>query len=175
MVSSVALALCVGKAFGPRRPLLVNLWIRKKYGGTLTIFEGDYTLYFLPYGYVEYNSKRHSEEVMRTTILSLLGCSNILVEFRVGWTLAVLNLMLLGHRVVDLGIEPAFQSWYRQNLVCRPGWRNAFVENMIISYNRRIPAVFTKSTSALLLVKSIQFENCTTPHQFGMWYKSRQR
>ena len=84
MVSRVALAPGYAIDFGPRRPLLVNLWIGNGYGRTLTIFEGDHTPYSMPYGYVEYNGKRASEEVMRTTILSMLGCSNVLVGFQVG-------------------------------------------------------------------------------------------
>ena len=141
VVSRVALAPGDAIAFGPRKPLLVNLWIGNGFGRTLAIFEGDYTPRPLPYGAVEYNGNRVPEEVMRTTILSLLGCSNILVGFQVGWTLAALNLVLPGHRVVYLGIDPAFQSWCRRLLPRRPGWRNAFVENMINSYDRRIPAV----------------------------------
>ena len=78
---------------------------------------------------------------MRTTILSMLDCSNILVGFQIGWTLAALNFVLPGHGVVDLGTEPAFQYWCRHNLARRPSWRNAFVGNMINLYDRRITAV----------------------------------
>ena len=53
VVSRVALAPGNAIAFGPRRPLLVNLWIGNGYGRTLTIFEGDYTPNSMPYGYVE--------------------------------------------------------------------------------------------------------------------------
>ena len=144
VVSRVALAPGDAIAFGPRRPLLVNLWIGNGLGRTLAIFEGDYTPHPLPYGHVEYNGKRVSEEVMHTTILSMLGCSKILVGFQVGWTLAALNLVLPSHRVVDLGTEPAFQSCNRRLLPRRPGWRNAFIENMITSYDRRIPAVLSE-------------------------------
>ena len=71
----------------------------------------------------------------------MLGSSNIHVGFQVGWTLAAINLVFPGHLVVDLGTEPAFQSWCSRNLYRRPGWRNGFTENMINSYDRRIPAV----------------------------------
>ena len=82
VVSRVALAPGDAIAFGPRRPLLMNLWIGKGYGRTLTIFERDYTPHPLPYGYVKYNGKCVSEEVIRTTILNMLGCTNILIGFR---------------------------------------------------------------------------------------------
>ena len=88
-----------------------------------------------------YNGKRVSKEGMRTTILSMLVCSNILVGFQVGWILAALNLVLPGHRVVDLGTDSAFQSWCQHHLPRRPGWRNAFVENLVNSYDKRIFAV----------------------------------
>ena len=48
VVSRVALATGDAIAFGPRRPLLVNLWIGNGYGRTLTIFEGEYTPHSLP-------------------------------------------------------------------------------------------------------------------------------
>ena len=39
VMSRVALAPGDAITFGPRRPLLVNLWIGNGYGRTLTIFE----------------------------------------------------------------------------------------------------------------------------------------
>ena len=61
VASRVALAPGDAIAFGPRRPLLVNLWIGNGYSRTLTIFEQDYTPHPLPYGYVENNGKRVSD------------------------------------------------------------------------------------------------------------------
>ena len=121
------------------------------------MFERDYTPHYLPYGYVEYNNKRVSDEVMRTPILIVLGCSNILVGFQVGWTLAALNLMLPGHRVVDFGADPAFQSWCR-HLYRRLGLRNAFVENIIKSYVRQISSVLYKINLCSTPGKVDQFE-----------------
>ena len=82
-----------------------------------------------------------SDKEMRATILSMLGCANFIVGFQVGWTLAAFNLVLPGHRVVDLGTKPAFQSWCCRILPRRPNKRNAFVDNIINSYDRRIAAV----------------------------------
>ena len=79
---------------------------------------------------------------MRAAILSMLGSSNFIVGFNLGWTLVALNLVLIGHRVVDLGTEPVFQYWYRSLTIRRSGWRDAFIENMINSYDRRIPSIF---------------------------------
>ena len=73
------------------------------------IAEGEIPNVLLPFGAVEYDGKRLSEGAMREAILSILGCSNIIVGFNFGWTLAALNLVLPSHRVVDLGTEPEFQ------------------------------------------------------------------
>ena len=88
---------------------------------------------------------------MRATILSMLGCSNFIVGFNLGWTLASLNLVLPGHRVVDLSIEPVFQHWRRRLTIRRSGWRDVFIKNMVNSYDRRIPSMF------------YDIDLCTTP------------
>ncbi len=128
--------------YGPRKPAVANLWLGNGFGRTLAIFEGETPNGPLPYGAVKYGGKQQPAEVMRATILSLLGRSNFVVGFNLGWTLAALNLVLPGHRVVDLCTEPVFQHWCRRLTVRRSGWRDVFIENMVNSYDRRIPAMF---------------------------------
>ena len=57
----------------------------------------------LPFGAVKYGGKRLSEEEMCAAILNMLRCLNFLVGLNLGWTMAALNIVLPGHRVVDLG------------------------------------------------------------------------
>ena len=102
------------------------------------IAEGEIPNVPLPFGAVEYGGKRLSEEETRAAILSMLECSNFIVGFNLGWTLAALNLVLLVYCVVDIGIEPVF----RRLTVRRSGWRDVFIENMVNSYDRRIPSMF---------------------------------
>ena len=132
VLSRVALAHGDALAFGPRKPVLVNLWLGNGFGRTLAILASNYGNRPLLYGAVEYNGKRMSEEDLRTRILSILRCTNIIVGFQVGWNLvAALNNVLLGHRVVDLGTEQEFHYWCRHIQSRRTGWRNAFFEIMI--------------------------------------------
>ncbi len=142
VVSRVAITYGNAIGYGPRKPAVANLWLGNGFGRTLAIFEGETPNGPLKYGTVEYGGKRQPAEVMRATIFSLLGCSNFVVGFNLGWTLTALNLVLPGHRVMDLGTEPAFQHWCRRLTVRRSGWRDAFIENMVNSYDRRIPAMF---------------------------------
>ena len=113
VVSRVALTYGDAMGYGPRKPVVVNLWLGNGYGRTLVIAEGELPNVPLPFGAVEYGGKGLSEEEMRAAILSMLGCSNFIVGFNLGWTPAALNLVLPGHRVVDLGTEPVFQHWCR--------------------------------------------------------------
>ena len=135
MVSRVVLTYGNAMGYGPRKPVVVNLWLGNGYGRTLVIAEGELPNVPLPFGAVEYGGKRLSEEEMRAAILSMLGCSNLIVGLNLGWTLAALNLVLPGHRVVDLGTEPVFQHWCRRLTVRRSGWRDVFIENMVNSYD----------------------------------------
>ena len=128
--------------YGPRKPVVVNLWLGNGYGRTLVIAEGELQNVPLPFGVVKYGGKRLSKEEMRAAIFSMLGCSNFIVGFNSGWTLAALNLVLPGHRVVFFGTEPVFQHWCRRLTVRRSGWRDVLIENMVNSYNRRIPSMF---------------------------------
>ena len=108
VVSRVALTYGDALGYGPRKPVVVNLWLGNGYGPTFVIAEVEPPNVSLPFGAVEYGGKRLSEEEMRAAILSMLGCSNFIVGFNLEWTLAALTLVLPGHRVVDLGTEPAF-------------------------------------------------------------------
>ena len=114
VVSRVVLTYGDALGYGSRKPAIVKLWLGNRFGRTLAIFEGEPPNGPLPYGAVEYGGKQQPAQVMRATILSLLGNSNFVVRFNVGWTLADLNLVLPGHRVVDLGTEPEFQHWFRR-------------------------------------------------------------
>ena len=42
---------------------------------------------------------------------------------------------------MDLGSEPAYQQWCVQMAEFRTAWRGVFVERLINSFDRRIPAV----------------------------------
>ena len=142
VVSRVVLTYGDAMGYGFRKPVLVNLWLGNGYGRILMIAEGESPNVQLPFGAVEYGGKRLSADEMRAAILSMRGCANFIVGFNFGWTLAALNLVLPGHRVVDLGTEPAFQLWCRSLTVRRSGWRDTFIENMVNSYDRRIPSMF---------------------------------
>ena len=122
--------------------MVVNLWLGNGYGRTLVIAKGELPNVLFPFGPVEYGGKRLSKEEMRAAILSMLECSNIIVGFNLGYTLAALKLVLIGKRVVDIGTEPVFQHWCRMLTVRRSGWRDVFIENMVNSYDRRIPSMF---------------------------------
>ena len=103
VVSRVALTYGDAMVYGFRKPVVFNLWLGNGYGLTLVIAEGEPPNVPLPFEAVEYGGKRLSTDDMRAAILSMLGCSNLIVEFNLGSTLAALNLILPGHRVVDLG------------------------------------------------------------------------
>ena len=137
--------------YSSRKPVVVNLWLGNGYGRILVIAEGDIPNVPLPFGAVEYGSKRLSEKEMRAAILSMLRCSNLIVGFNLGWTLAALNLVLPGQRVVDLGTKPVFQHMCHRHTKRRSGWRDVFIENMVNSYDRRIPSMF------------YDIDLCTTP------------
>ena len=126
---------------GPRKPVVVNLWLGNGYERTLVIAEGKPSNVPLPFGAVKYGGKRLLEKTTRAAIFSMLGCSSFIVGFNFGWTLAALNLVLPGHREVDFDTEPAFQFWCRSMTIRRSGWRDAFIENMVNSYDRRISSM----------------------------------
>ncbi len=58
--------------YGPRKPVVVNLWLGNGYGRTLVIAEGEIPNVPLPFGAVEYGGKRLSEDkcVQRSTACS---------------------------------------------------------------------------------------------------------
>ena len=56
-----------------------------------------------------------------------------------------------GHRVVDLGTEPVFQHWCRRLTERRSCLRDVFIENIVNSYDRKIPSMF------------YDIDLCTTP------------
>ena len=103
------------------------------------------------FGAVVYGGKRLSEEEMGAAILRMLGCSNFIVGFNLGWTLVALNLVLPGHRVVDLATEPVLQYWCRRMTVRRSGWRDVCIENTVNSYDLRISSMY------------YDIDLCTTP------------
>ena len=55
--------------------------------------------------------------------------------------MAALNLVLPGHRVVDLGTEDSFQFLCQRMAELNRNFRDVFIDNMKNSYDRRIPAV----------------------------------
>ena len=81
VVSRVALTYGDAMGYGPLKPVVANLWLRNGYGRTLVIAEGELPNVPLPFAAVEYGGKRLSEEETRAAILSMLGCSNIIVGF----------------------------------------------------------------------------------------------
>ena len=99
------MVLNYGDALGfcPRKLAIANLWLCNGFGRNLAIFEGESPNGPLPYGAVEYSGKQQPTMLMRATIFSRLGNANFVVGFNVGWTLVALNLVLPGHRVVNLG------------------------------------------------------------------------
>ena len=128
--------------YGSRKPVVVNPWLGYGYGRTLVIAEGEIPNVTLHFGAVVYGGKRLSVDEMRAAILSMLGCSNIIVKFNLGWTLAALYLVLPGHRVVDLSTQLVFQHWCRRLTVRHSVWRDMLIENIVNSYDRRIPSMF---------------------------------
>ena len=74
VVSRVALTYGDSMGYGPRKPVVVNLWLGNGYGRTLVIAEGELPNVPLPFGAVEYGGKRLSEEEMLAAILSMLVC-----------------------------------------------------------------------------------------------------
>ena len=123
-------------------PYLENLYLGNSDGRVLAFFEKKRTeLNILtPYGTCKYGGKESTTEEMRHELLRYLGCNNYIVGFNVGWTLAALNLVLPGHRIVDIGTEDTFQFLCQQMAQLNRNFRNVFVEDLVNSYDRRIPA-----------------------------------
>ena len=91
------------------------------------IAKGEPPNFLFPFGAVEYGAKRLSADEMRAAIFNMIGCSNFIVGFYLGWTLSALNLALPGHCVVILDTELAFQYWCRSLTERRSGLRDAFI------------------------------------------------
>ena len=123
-------------------PFIVNLFLGNADGRVLAIYEGArHEFDTIPVGTIEFTGVKATSEEMRKSLLKYLGSRNFLVGFNVGWTLAALNLVLPGHRVVDLGTEDSFQFLCQKMADLNRNFRNVFVDNMRNSYDRRIPAV----------------------------------
>ena len=126
----------------PGTPYVANLYFGNSDGRVLAIFEGEREMYGIrPMGSVEYDGIRTKSEEMRSALLRYLGKRNFIVGFNVGWTLAALNLVLPGHRVIDLGTEDSFQFLCQKMAELNRNYRDLFIGNMRNSYDRRIPAV----------------------------------
>ena len=50
-------------------------------------------------------------QYMRSSLLTLLGLDKLLVSFNITCTLTALQLAVDATRVVDIELEPAYQSW----------------------------------------------------------------
>ena len=123
-------------------PCITNLVFGNSDGRVLAIYEGvRHEFVTRPVGTIEYGGVITSIEEMRISLLKYLGSRNFLVGFNVGWTLAALNLVLPGHRVVDLGTEDSFQFLCRKMADLNKNFRDVLIDNMRNSYDRRIPAV----------------------------------
>ena len=123
-------------------PYLENLYIGNSDGRVLAIFEAQLMGWPArrPRGVIRYGGKQSTPDEMRHALLRYLGCNNFVVGFNIGWTLAALNLVLPGHRVVDIGTENSFQFLCQQMAELNRDFRNMFVNDMANSYDRRIPA-----------------------------------
>ena len=126
----------------PRMPHVMAMVLANKFGRVLTIFDSCPQEAVVPFGVIDFDSRRTSAIDMRRAILALLGNNNVLVGFHVAWTLTAFNLPLPACRVVDLGAEEAYQLFCFKVSSAFPVWRTLFVERLTKSLDRRIPAVF---------------------------------
>lgn len=92
-------------------------------------------------GTSECNITIFTTEEIKDGMLKYLGRNTVLVLVNVGLILAALNLVLHNHRVVDLGSEVILQFINRNIADIYQNFRYALIDNMLNSYNRRIPAV----------------------------------
>ena len=83
-------------------------------------------------------SRRHE---MRAFLIKLLGSKGVLVGFGLGWLLTAIRLPLPAFRVVELGLESAYQQFVRTLAGSRPDLDGFFRVPMRVGYDRRWPAV----------------------------------
>ena len=112
------------------------------FGRVLAIFDSGPQEAVVPPGVIDFDCRRTSAIDMRRAILERLGNNNVLVGFHVAWTLTALSLPLTACRVVDLGVEEAYQLFCFKVSNAFPVWKTLFVERLTNSLDRRIPAVF---------------------------------
>ena len=78
---------------------------------------------------------------MRAFLIKLLGSKGVLVGFGLGWLLTAIRLPLPAFRVVELGLESAYQQFVRTLAGSRPDLDGFFKVPMRVGYDRRWPAV----------------------------------
>ena len=70
-----------------------------------------------------------------------MGRENLLVKFNVSWTLTALQLAVDATRVVDIGLEPAYQRWCSQLSQRYKRFVDMLVLNLCVSFDRPWPAI----------------------------------
>ena len=78
---------------------------------------------------------------MRRSLLAYLGRDNLLVGFNVTWTLTALQLAVDTMRVVDIGLEPAYQRWCCQMSQRYKHFVDMLVPNLCVPFDRHWPAI----------------------------------
>ena len=77
---------------------------------------------------------------MRRSLLAYLGREKLLVWFNLTWTLTALQLAVDATRVVDVGLEPAYQRWCCQLSHRYKRFVDMLVPNLCSPFDRRWPA-----------------------------------
>ena len=78
---------------------------------------------------------------MRRSFLAYLGRDNLLVGFNLTWTLTALQLAVDATRVVDVGLEPAYQRWCCQLSQRYKRFVEMLVPNLCVFFDRHWPAI----------------------------------
>ena len=78
---------------------------------------------------------------MRTSLVAYFGLANLLVGFNIIWTLNALELAVNATRVVDIGLEPAYQQWCCQLSQRYKRFVDMLVPNLCVPFDRRWPAI----------------------------------
>ena len=78
---------------------------------------------------------------MRSCLLKYLGCNNVLVRFNISSILMALQLTLDATRVVDIGLEFAYQRWCGPLAQRARRFFDLVVPNLCVPYDSRWPAI----------------------------------